>query len=214
VCALSEHLLDPFPTRKHYENYYGRRIGWHDNAQGVQWGCYTDSTERRAKRVFLIVNLEGKKYGYWPIATLINQERDNPTLHNFLGTISSVDGIELIWMRDNWLTQRYREVDDDFFADTPTPLSYVTREVWLKCLSEARACLSPDNNGRGRGASIVRRASGGRSETSPHLQFRLLMTLPTNSGDLNSRENFNLMLWEGRKKLGPLYDFVAERSAA
>lgn len=213
--ALSEYLSPRFQDWRSFHNYHGLRNGYHDDAQGVQWGWYIDGSQRRADGVFVVVNLEGKKYGYWPIAKLINRERRDPTLHNLLKTISSVDGIDLIWMRDNWVNKRYREVDDDFFAATPTPLSHVTREVWLKGLSEARACLSAEKNGRGRGTSIVRRISGGRSETSPHLQFRLLVPFPPMSQGINSRENwFDLLLREGCKKLEPLYDFVAERSAA
>ena len=226
MCDLRDVLTKKFPNRPGVPNHYGQRICWHDDAQGVQWGCYIDGPELRAKRVNLIVNFEGIKYRDWPITTFINRERDNPTLHNLLGTLPSVDGIDLIWMRDSWVNRRYREADDDYLADTPTPLSLLTREVWLKGLSEARNCLSPDKNGRGRGTRIVPRPSGRRSETSPHLQFRLLLPLPPESRGLNSRERDEAvlhlkrpaigaaMLREGFKKLQPLYDFVAERSAA
>ena len=216
---LRELFTKMFPNRKEFRNHCGQRVGCHDDARGVQWSYYIDGPELRAKRVYLDVNLEGIKYGDrdWPITTFINRERNNPTLHNLLGTLPSVDGIDLIWMRDNWVTRRYREPVDDFLADTPTPLSLVTQEVWPKGLSEARNCLSPDKNGRGRGTRIVPRPSGGRSETSPHLQFRLLLPLPSESRGLNSRERdeaVRLMFCEGFKKLQPLYDFVAERSAA
>jgi hypothetical protein len=215
---LSEQLAEIFPNFKDFQNHGRQRIGVHDNADGTQWSYYYDLG---SKRHYLVVNLEGKKYGAqdWPIALFLEQELSSPKLHALLESLPSVDGVELIWMRDNWVSRRYREPVDDFLADTPTPLSLVTQEVWPKSLSEARNCLSPDKNGRGRGTRIVRQPGGERSVrwTTPHLQFRLLLPLPLESRGLNSRERdeaVRLMFCEGFKKLQPLYDFVAERSAA
>ena len=215
---LRELFTKMFPNRKEFRNHCGQRVGCHDDARGVQWSYYYDLG---SKRHYLDVNLEGIKYGDCdrPITTFINRERANPTLHTLLESLPSVDGVELILMRDNWVSRRYREPADDFLADTPTPLSLVTQEVWPKGLSEARNCLSPDKNGRGRGTRIVRQPWGELKvrETTPHLQFRLLLPLPPESRGLNSRERdeaVHLMFCEGFKKLQPLYDFVAERSAA
>ena len=215
---LSEQLAEIFPNFKDFQNHGGQRIGVHDNADGTQWSYYYDLG---SKRHYLVVNLEGKKYGVqdWPIALFLEQELSSPKLHALLESLPSVDGVELILMRDTWFKGGRRKTDDDFVASTPKPLKHVTPKVWHKDLSEARNCLSLEKNGRGRGKRIVRQPGGERSVrwTTPHLQFRLPLTLPPKSPDLDSSEQgeaLMLILREARKKLAPLYDFVAERSAA
>ena len=208
------------PKVEPFKNHNFQRSGFYtdtpDPTHPTQWSYYFDGLN---KRHFLLVNLEGKKYQDWPIAQLLDRELRDPKLPNLSESLLPLDDVELIVMRDSWLPHGNRETNDDFLASTPKPLTDVTREFWRKVVLEGLNCLSQDKNGRGRGKRIVSKPGGGRreTETTPHLQFRLLLTPPEISG-LTSYgkfiKAFSPMWREGCTTLEPLYDFVAERSAA
>lgn len=217
MCQVIEQLAGVLPEIAFldFKNHGGQRKGRYEKTLGTQWSCYRDLG---SKRFYLLVNLEGVKdqdQG-WPIARFLERELRNPKLHNLLETLPSVDLVQLILMRDTWRSRRFREADDDFLAGTPIPLNHVTPEGWGKTCSEGLNCLSLEKNGWSRGKHIVPHSRAER-EVSPHLQFRLPLTFPPKSSDLNSSEQFEVLrlaMSKGLKTLRPLYDFVADRSAA
>ena len=179
--------------------------GFSDDAKGVQWNAALNTKDGSC---FLGVNLEGIKYRNWPIARLLLQERDSPTLQSLTG-IPGAEKIYVFLKRDAWQCAARPEILEDQLTGSGTLLSELTRESWLTLLHDALTCLDERQDYLGRKIQLVTLAKSGQKEekeVSPHLNIRTpLWVTPPNSVD-----DMVTQIRNGRDQLLPIYQRIRE----
>jgi hypothetical protein len=144
--------------------------GVSDGQQGVQWNLACDPG---GDEVFLGVNLEGMKYGGWPIATLILSELNKPSLLDLQDHDSAEHPITIWLRRDYWQAASRPPIIQRNLGVTPIRLANLDEVSWNASLLEALECLDKEKSYRGRATQTVTFPSG-RNVTgpvSPHLQI-------------------------------------------
>ena len=147
--------------------------GVHDDVAGVQWHLVFYDADGWG---WIGVNLEGKAYDGWPIASLILNELRRPELPSLRDRVSAPAAIRVHFRRDAWQVTarpRIREVD---LGATPIDLADLTEEAWRETLEEALTCLNAERKHRGRATAVVTRlGSASKADwtaempVSPHL---------------------------------------------
>ena len=147
-------------------------LGISDGNEGVQWNAWYSQREQTA---WLGVNLEGLKYDDWPVARLIERELSHPQLlTDYRVKVASPELVTVIWSRDAWQVASRAPIVESRLPPTPITLDQLGPDGWANALGNARECLDPERQYRGRRAiTVTLRRSGQKVErqVSPHLQF-------------------------------------------
>lgn len=148
-------------------------FGMSDGQEGVQWNIAV-STEVRNVQVG--VNLEGKVYSNWPIATFILSELKNPTLIELKTKLKQTEKIIIRFTRDAWQATSRPDIVEKYFGGREFPLKEMHPELWTSILKEALGCLDEKRMYRGRNLQTVTLAKKPRNgsqtrtlQVSPHL---------------------------------------------
>jgi len=179
-------------------------FGMSDGNEGVQWNIaiFTDTQEAR-----LGVNLEGKKYRNWPIATFILSELQNPTIEELRSKLDDPDCVYVRFTRDAWQVTSRPSIVEKYLHGREIPISEFDPSLWHTMLGEALDCLSEAKDYRGRNEHVVTLANqpkkGPRTrsmEVSPHLTIWTPINL---SGDVMAE------LVAGLKRLQPVHEWIS-----
>jgi hypothetical protein len=182
----------------------------------VQWNI---DVTRENKEIRLGVNLEGSgTTGGWLIAPFILSELARPTLDLVKAKIAAPDRVRLSLAREAWQGAVRYEIVENRIGGRPFKLSEIDNELWRQLLTEAKGCLDPKKQYRGRVAQTVTlRKTGERvlwwSDTrpqrgiSPHLHIGTVVEAnPTWDEDkINAAMNRAITL------LKPVHDWVSGR---
>jgi hypothetical protein len=143
-------------------------FGISDGRDGVQWNLAIRPNESIAE---VGVNLEGKKYRGWPIATLIKSELEVPALLRLVPHLRDPQSITLRFARDAWQGAARPKILEEYLGGREFCLSELTADLWHNILTEALGCLNKDQNHRGRSKQTVTLLRVGRviKEVTPHL---------------------------------------------
>jgi hypothetical protein len=182
-------------------------FGMSDGNEGVQWNIsiFTETGEIR-----LGVNLEGKKYTNWPIATFLLAEIENPQVFDVRDQLADADQVFLRLVRDAWQVTARPRIVEEIIGIGNIPLSEIDHDLWESMLTEALTCLSEERAYRGRARQDVTLRNqpnrGDRSrqmEVSPHLT---IWTPIESSGDMKSH------LGIGIDRLTSIHEWVSRAS--
>lgn len=179
--------------------------GMSDCKPGVQWTIEVVQDTEEAR---LGVNLEGKEYDGWPIATFI----ENEMMHSMLlKTGAHLRGSSDIWVafyRDAWQIGNRPRINDRLIS--LARLSELSEAKWKRVLEEAYACLNPDKNHRGRVKQIVTLSRIGEAEkyVSPHLHIYTIVWDST--PDLESIARSHIK--RGFEILRPIHEIVTNQA--
>ena len=177
--------------------------GVSDGAQGVQWNLGFD---RDTSSRILGVNLEGMKYGSWPIASFIFNELRTPRLLSLSGLDSDEFPVTVSFRRDYWQASARPPILERALGATPCRLRDLTEPAWRTTLCDALGCLDHERSRAGRAKQTVTFVDGRRitGDVSPHLQVLLHSE---NSG------SWATFVGKGRSHLQPLYDLLVEQTS-
>lgn len=150
-------------------------IGWmgvHDGVEGVQWNAWYSRPEQTA---WMGVNLEGMLYDGWPVARLIERELLRPLLlTQYRPQVTRPANVRVSWRRDAWQGPVRVKIREAEIRPTPIRLDKLRAEGWARALNEAKQCLDPGRNHRGRRRTQVTLSPSGERAmkyVTPHLQF-------------------------------------------
>lgn len=186
-------------------------FGMSDGNKGIQWNIAiaTDSEQVR-----LGVNLEGMKYGTWPIADFILSELDNPSIDKLKTKVEGPEDIYIRFKRDAWKKRLRQNIVEEYLnpderlSNRELSLLEMNAKFWNSILTEALDCLDATRQYRGRGEQRVTLVNQPENnevsmEVSPHLKLWTPIGL---SGDIEAN------LRKGFAKLKPVYEWVALKS--
>tara|TARA_R110002072_G_scaffold301897_1_gene482782 strand:+ start:3532 stop:4581 length:1050 start_codon:yes stop_codon:yes gene_type:complete len=178
-------------------------FGISDGNEGTQWNLKV-STDTGAIR--LGVNLEGKKYGTWPISKFIQSEINNPRISEVAKELSNPDEIFIRFARDAWQVTYRPSIVEQYIGGKQFSFSESNSGQWSKSLQEALNCLNKEANYCGRAKQKVTLENKPRNgaqarvmEVSPHLTIWTPLSL-----DGSIQENIKRKFTE----LQPVYDWV------
>ena len=147
-------------------------LGISDGNKGVQWNAWYSQHEETAQ---LGINLEGLRYDDWPVARFIERELSHPRLlTDYRVKVASPELVTVIWSRDAWQVASRVPIVESKLPPTPITLDQLDPDGWANALGNARECLNPERQYRGRRViTVTLRRSGQKVErhVSPHLQF-------------------------------------------
>jgi len=182
-------------------------FGMSDGKEGVQWNIaiYTETREIR-----LGVNLEGKKYINWPIATFILNELENPSIEELKNRLEARSPVLVRFTRDAWQVTSRPSISEKYIGGREIPISELGSQRWHSVLGEALDCLNEAKDYRGRARQEItlvnhpRKGARTRSmEVSPHLTIWTPIILSDDvAADLKA----------GVKRLGPIHEWVSRVS--
>jgi hypothetical protein len=180
-------------------------FGISDGNEGVQWNfaVYTEHEQYQ-----LGVNLEGKKYGDWPIRSFILTELEHPRFIAMRDALIEADRIHMRLTRDAWQVTARPSIVEKHIGRENIRLTGIDLNTWQSMLTEALECLDEDRDYRGRAKQLVtlrnEPKAGPRArimEVSPHLTF---WTSIERQGDMERR------IAAGIERLTPIYEWVAK----
>jgi hypothetical protein len=182
-------------------------FGMSDGKEGVQWNIVI---HRETQEIKLGVNLEGKKYINWPIATFILNELRTPGIEELKKELEDPGRIIVRFLRDAWQVTSRPFIEEELIQGREFPISEIDSTVWHSMLGEALECLSEATGYRGRSEQVVtlvnqpKRGSRTRSmEVSPHL----IIWTPVNClGDAAAE------IEVGVNRLKPIHEWVSRVS--
>jgi hypothetical protein len=181
-------------------------LGVCDDARGAQWSAATDLQSGQS---WLAVNLEGIQYDGWPIARFIERELASPELPALQGAVAHPDQLIVSMSRDAWQAAGRVRILEHAIAPTPIALAAITPEIWRSVLQQARECLNPAREYRGRGQATVTLASSNEAvvrDVSPHFNIRCHLKRDAASGD------WEAAITAARDALESAHRFVASQS--
>ena len=178
-------------------------FGVSDGNDGVQWNL---AVEKATRRVRLGVNLEGKQYINWPIATFILSELSNPEIMSVINQLQRPQDVNLRFSRDAWQVTARPLIEEKYIGGAEPSFRELDAKRWERILDEALGCLNENVNFRGRARQTVTLKSELTTkprervmEVSPHLNVWSAVSL---DGDL--RQNIEREM----TALRPVYDWV------
>ena len=178
-------------------------FGVSDGNDGVQWNL---AVEKATRRVRLGVNLEGKQYINWPIATFILSELSNPEIMSVINQLQRPQDVNLRFSRDAWQVTARPLIEEKYIGGAEPSFRELDAKRWERILDEALGCLNENVNFRGRARQTVTLKSELTTkprervmEVSPHLNVWSAVRL---DGDL--RQNIEREM----TALRPVYDWV------
>jgi hypothetical protein len=201
---------------KDYDNHgqwSSPHFGIHENVQGVQWNL---DIIRADKEVRLGVNLEGSgKTGGWLIAPFILSELARPTLVSVKAKVAEPNRVRFGLTRDAWRGASRFEIVEKYIGGRPFWLSEIDDQLWLQLLTEAKTCLDPKKQHRGRIGQTVTLAKTGekmfwwdearpQKGISPHLHISTVVEADPSW----SEEKINAAMNRAIGLLKPAHDWV------
>lgn len=178
-------------------------FGMSDGRDGVQWNL---SISTDTGLICLGVNLEGIKYGNWPISKLILSEINNPTIEKVKAKLDIPNEIFIRFSRDAWQVTARPAIVEKLLGGKECSFSECAPDQWSRTLNEALACLNKEMNYCGRAkqeVTLEKKPKKGEQvrimEVSPHLTIWSRLSL-----EGNIQENIQNKL----KELQPVYDWV------
>ena len=202
-----ERVIRPERTEPFGSEALGLR-GFSDGNPGVQWNAWTGTHPGLGDEdaAYLGVNLEGLKYGNYPIADLLIQETQRPLVFKAIEDVKHPERIRVVWWIDAWQGGGRLPNFPEHQITDEVPLNELTKNEWARATRTALACLDADRVYRGRGRRVITLRSGEEREyaVSPHVQFRTIVwtTVPPLDQAIEQ-------LREAKVLLEPLYEFVA-----
>jgi len=182
-------------------------FGMSDGKEGVQWNI---RIHRETQEIRLGVNLEGKKYIDWPIATFILNELESSGIEELKNKLEDPIHVFIRFMRDAWQVTSRPIIAEELIHEREVPISAIDPPLWHSMLGEALECLSEAKGYRGRNEQVVtlvkqpKRGQRTRSmEVSPHLTIWTPINL---SGDVTAE------IEAGVKRLEPVHEWVSRVS--
>ena len=150
-------------------------FGYSDDVKGVQWNI---GINRETRERGLGVNLEGsaKGGGNWLITDFILSELARPTIELIKAKVDA-GRIQLTLARDAWQGAGRYDIVEHIIGGRRFLLSEIDADLWRRMLIEAKGCLDPTRQFRGRAAQTVTVLNTGEkrmleppaSGVSPHL---------------------------------------------
>ena len=150
-------------------------FGYSDGVKGVQWNFIIDRATQEKR---LGVNLEGsaKAGGNWLITSFILSEIARPTLPALQAKVAA-GRIQLTLARDAWQGAARYDIVEHLIGGRRFLLSEIDADLWRRMLIEAKGCLDPNRQFRGRAAQTVTLLNTGEkrlfeppiSGVSPHV---------------------------------------------
>jgi hypothetical protein len=204
---------------KEYDNHgqwRSEHFGIHEKVCGVQWNI---DVTRENKEIRLGVNLEGSgTTGGWLIAPFILSELARPTLDLVKAKIAAPDRVRLLLAREAWQGAVRYKIVENRIGGRPFQLSEIDNELWHQLLTEAKGCLDPKKQYRGRVAQTVTlRKTGERvlwwSDTrpqrgiSPHLHIGTVVE----ANPAWDEDKINAAMNRAITLLKPVHDWVSGR---
>jgi hypothetical protein len=205
---------------KDYDNHgqwRNQHFGIHEKVCGIQWNI---DVSRENKEIRLGVNLEGSgATGGWLIAPFILSELARPTLDLVKAKIAAPERVRLSFAREAWQgAVRYEIVENRIGQYW---LSEIDNDLWRQILTEAKGCLDPKKQYRGRVAQTVTLRKTGEkvlwwSDTrphrgiSPHLHISTIIEVDPSW----SEDKINAAINQAIGLLKPVYDWVTRVSRA
>jgi hypothetical protein len=149
------------------------------------------------------------KYRGWPIAALIQSEREDPALLRVVPHLRDPQNITLRFVRDAWQVTARRSILERYLGECEFRLSELTADLWQDILTQAIGCLNKDRNYLGRACQDVTPVSAGpdsaptNMEVSPHLTISTPIDLSRDPiGELSS----------ARDRLVPIHEWASKVS--
>ncbi len=213
LAALASFVADMFEASfecrgQSFGRFGSPSIGWmgvHDGCSGVQWNAWYSWPERTA---WLGVNLEGMKYDGWPVARLIKRELSRPLLlTQYRSSVDRPGEVRVSWRRDAWQGSGRVKIREAELSPTPIQFDKLEPEGWTRALIQAKECLDPRRNHRGRRRTRVTLSPSGETVmkyVTPHLQFMTQFDC--------FAANPSKALKEAKANLDPLHEFASRRA--
>jgi T5orf172 domain len=186
-------------------------FGYSDDVKGVQWNIGVD---RNTGEIRLGVNLEGsaKGGGNWLISDFILSELDGPTIESIKAKIGA-GRIQLTLARDAWQGASRYDIVEHLIGRRRFLLSEIDTDLWRRMLIEAKGCLDPSRQFRGRAAQTVTLLNTGEkrlleppvSGVSPHLNANTLVEAEPGWDD----DRLDAAMDQAITRLRPVYEWVS-----
>jgi len=185
-------------------------FGMSDGVEGVQWNV---AIYRDTQKIRLKVNLEGKKYSAWPIASFLLAELARPTIAELRSALDRPDKVFIDLARDAWQAAARPDIVEKLIGGKDHPVTAIDNDLWQTLLREALTCLDESHGYRGRGRQAVTLASpsaASRTRTmavSPHLGVWTPIEVDVTEA---SAEQLDDRVREAGAALRPAHEWVAK----
>jgi hypothetical protein len=186
-------------------------FGYSDGVKGVQWNIHVD---RNTGEIRLGVNLEGsaKGGGNWLISDFILSELDGPTIESIKAK-TGAGRIQLTLARDAWQGASRYDIVEHLIGGRRFLLSEIDVDLWRGMLIEAKSCLDPQRQFRGRAAQTVTLLNTGEkrlleppvSGVSPHLN----VNIPVEAEPGWDEDRLDAAMDQAIARLRPVYEWVS-----
>ena len=186
-------------------------FGHSDDVKGVQWNI---GVNRNTGEIGLGVNLEGsaKGGGNWLISDFILSELDRPTIELIKAKVGA-GRIQLTLARDAWQGASRYDIVEHLIGRRRFLLSEIDVDLWRGMLIEAKGCLDPRRQFRGRAAQTVtllnteekRLLEPPVSGVSPHLN----VNTPVEAEPGWDEDRLDATMDQAITRLRPVYEWVS-----
>jgi len=186
-------------------------FGISDGVEGVQWNIaiHRDTQEAR-----LNVNLEGKKYSGWPIASFLLSELARPTVAELRTKLHRPDSVFIALYRDAWQGPSRPDIEEILIGGKDHLVTEINNDLWETLLREALGCLDERSGYRGRGRQVVTLARPPTAESqaktmevSPHLSIWTLIDVDVARATSDQLDD---LIREAITALKPAHEWVSK----
>ena len=182
-------------------------FGMSDGNDGVQWNI---SVYRETEDIQLGVNLEGKVYANWPIATFLLAELQDPSIFDIRAQLNDPARVFMRHTRDAWQVTARPSIVEKYIGPSNVSLSDIDAELWQSMLTEALGCLSKGRGYRGRSKQLVTITS--QSNTGERKRMMTVSPHLTIWTPIESSDDIERRLKVAIDRLKPLYNWVSRIS--
>lgn len=196
---------------KPFGQWQSSGFGYSDDVKGVQWNIHVD---RNTREIRLGVNLEGsaKAGGNWLITDFILSELAQPTIEAIKAKIDA-GRIQLTLARDAWRGASRYEIVEHLIGGRHSLLSEIDVQLWQQMLIQAKGCLDPSRQFRGRATQTVTVRDSGEKRVavppmggvSPHL----VISTPVEAEPEWGEERLDAAMDQAIARLRPIYEWVS-----
>ena len=177
-----------------------------DGNNGIQWDLRV-STDTEV--IHLGVNLEGKKYKSWPIATFIQSEMNDPQIVKIRATLNNPEDVYIRFARDAWQVSYRRTIIEKYLGGKEYTFAEIDPDQWVLMLTEALKCLDEDAKGYRRAKQTMttceNKPKNGEQVRRPMRVSPRLTIWSSISSDGDLKDNIKNKIAE----LKPVYGWVA-----
>ena len=187
-------------------------FGYSDGVNSVQWNIHVD---RNTGEIRLGVNLEGsaKGGGNWLITSFILSELARAALPA-LQAKADAGRIQLTLARDAWQGAGRYDIVEHLIGGRRFLLSEIDADLWRRMLIEAKGCLDPSRQFRGRAAQTVTLLDTGEkrlleppvSGVSPHLNVNTPVEVEPGWDD----DRLDAAMDRAIAELKPIHEWVSQ----